>query len=391
MKILLVDVLSGKSSIQRTIPLGLLKLSTFYKSSGCEVKLCTQLDVPKEFNPDVICFSCVFIYKIHLDIGAIRGFAKKFPKAKIRVGGVSPTMKYEFFRKHLGAGVEIFKGIDYEIEYLRPDWELIPLHTSYGFTSRGCNRKCPWCVVPVMEGKIKLIDGWQIQLGPQKVFKAYDNNILATSPEWMESVMAEMHRQNKKIDFNQAMDCRLFAKNKEYHKIFKTYESTFEIIRFSYDSNNLKNNVIKTNEVLREDLKINKLVMWYMLYGNGETIEDLWERIHTVFSYENQKIKPMRFKDLETGKYRCHGWCDAFASYLSITCGIVGLMTEYMYSKGLYGRNIEEFKRLIFMLGGNLPKIRSAFGSGFQFKSKHYAFIRGVAEGKIKNLKELEL
>ena len=127
-----------------------------------------------------------------------------------------------------------------------------------------------------------------------------------------------------------------------------------------------------------------------MLYGNGETVEEFWEKLETIFQY-NHSIKPMRFKDLETGKYRCHGWCDAFANYLSIMGGMTGLIQHNLQQRGLYGRDVEEFKRLIFMVGKNLHKIKRAFPKkDFQIKPKHYDFIRGVAEGKIKTLEGIE-
>ena len=390
-KILLVDIMAGKPSLYRTVPLALLKLSTFYKNNGDDVKCCTPGTIPASFEPDIICFSCIFIFKIGLELGYIKGFIKKFPKAKIRVGGISPTLKADIFRKHLGDNIEICKGIDDEIENLTPDWSLVPMAASYGFTSRGCNRKCPWCVVPIVEGKVKLVDGWERQIGPQKLFKAYDNNILATSPEWMESVMAEIKKQKKKIDFNQGMDCRLFAKHEGFHRIFKEYEHSFEIIRFGYDSNNLKTHVMDTVRIMKQELKIHKQFTWYMLYGNGETVEDFWEKLETIFQYRGHSIKPMRFKDLETGKYRCHGWCDHFANYMTFVGGMTGLIQHNMHRYGLFGRDVEEFKRLIFMIGKNLHRIKRAFPKkDFQIKPKHYDFIRGVAEGKIKTLEGIE-
>ena len=48
-----------------------------------------------------------------------------------------------------GAGVNLSKSLPEEIEHLCPDYELYGLDYSLGFLTRGCVRKCPWCVVPL--------------------------------------------------------------------------------------------------------------------------------------------------------------------------------------------------------------------------------------------------
>lgn len=70
------------------------------------------------------------------------------------------------------------------------------------FTHRGCNRKCPWCLVPEYEGPIQLLDmqsGWIVQ----------DNNLLACPREHQEAVFEMLRQQKKRVSFLGGLDTRL--------------------------------------------------------------------------------------------------------------------------------------------------------------------------------------
>ena len=70
------------------------------------------------------------------------------------------------------------------------------------FTSRGCDRRCPWCLVPEREGEIRLLDikpGWIIQ----------DNNLLMT-PRWHQEKVYQMLKcQQREALFVGGVDARL--------------------------------------------------------------------------------------------------------------------------------------------------------------------------------------
>lgn len=83
--------------------------------------------------------------------------------------------------------------------------DFIPgLYLKHGvtITSRGCPRRCPWCLVPEREGEIKLLDvkpGWVIQ----------DNNILATPRFHQEKVYNMLNVQSRSAKFSGGIDARL--------------------------------------------------------------------------------------------------------------------------------------------------------------------------------------
>lgn len=42
-----------------------------------------------------------------------------------------------------------------EIEHCCPDYSLYGVDEAYGFLTRGCVNRCPWCIVPHKEGSIR--------------------------------------------------------------------------------------------------------------------------------------------------------------------------------------------------------------------------------------------
>lgn len=70
------------------------------------------------------------------------------------------------------------------------------------FTSRGCNRRCPWCFVPEREGKIRHLS---IRAGNEIL----DNNFLQTGRAHMEAVFDMLDQQSRAAIFSGGMDARL--------------------------------------------------------------------------------------------------------------------------------------------------------------------------------------
>lgn len=83
--------------------------------------------------------------------------------------------------------------------------QFVPgLYIKHGvtFTSRGCHKQCPWCLVPDREGKLKVLDikpGWVIQ----------DNNFLATPRAHQESVFKMLRSQQRQVSFPGGLDATL--------------------------------------------------------------------------------------------------------------------------------------------------------------------------------------
>jgi len=124
MKVRLVDVDSK-------IPnLALMKISAYHKSRGDEV----GFDVT---DPDRVVASVVFTQ----NRWKADGLRFMFPNAEIVTGG---------------SGYDLSTTLPDEIERMKPDYDLYPdIEYSLGFTTRGCIRKCPFCIVPEKEGRFR--------------------------------------------------------------------------------------------------------------------------------------------------------------------------------------------------------------------------------------------
>ena len=76
------------------------------------------------------------------------------------------------------------------------------IKAGFTFTSRGCDRNCPWCLVPKREGPIRLLpiqDGWIIN----------DNNFAQTPKAHRQAVYQMLRRQQHAAVFAGGVDARL--------------------------------------------------------------------------------------------------------------------------------------------------------------------------------------
>jgi len=68
-------------------------------------------------------------------------------------------------------------------------------------TTRGCVRKCPWCLVPQTEGELRalpIVPGWIVQ----------DNNLLAAPIAHIAKVFRMLGAQNRAVSFPGGLDSR---------------------------------------------------------------------------------------------------------------------------------------------------------------------------------------
>ncbi len=104
-----------------------------------------------------------------------------------------------------GTGFSLMSQLPIEIENMKPKINV-------GFTTRGCIRKCWFCVVPQKEGDIRAVgDIYDFWDGKTKIIKILDNNILAL-PKHFIRICKQIKKENLSVDFNQGLDIRLLNK-----------------------------------------------------------------------------------------------------------------------------------------------------------------------------------
>ncbi len=110
-----------------------------------------------------------------------------------------------------GTGYKIYDSLPEEIESTYPDYSIYPnFKAAIGFLTRGCIRKCQWCIVPKKEGAIRPAATWeQIKRPDSREIIFLDNNVLACEHGLKQ--IEKMGGQPVWVDFNQGLDARLIT------------------------------------------------------------------------------------------------------------------------------------------------------------------------------------
>lgn len=139
------------------------------------------------------------------------------------------------------------------------------------FTSRGCNKKCPWCRVWYSEGKLREIniaDGYIVQ----------DNNLLACSRGHIEKVFEMLSRQKKGAQFKGGLDIDyLDSWHIELLKKIRVNE-----IWVACDRKRDLKRLDKAADLLG-DFSIEKKRCFVMIGFNGESLSAAEKRLVTVY------------------------------------------------------------------------------------------------------------
>ena len=181
-----------------------------------------------------------------------------------------------------GTGYDIKRTLPKEIEAVKPRINL-------GFTTRGCIRKCEFCVVPEKEGQIHavgdLLDLWD---GKTSDVVVLDNNILAM-PDHFRMVCKQARDNKIRIDFNQGLDHRLLTEDMVKELISIRHVE----YRFAFDHPSYHKTVSKAIGLL-QDGGIRRC-SWYVLVGFDTTIEEDLDRLMYLRSM-NQNAYVQRYE-----------------------------------------------------------------------------------------------
>jgi hypothetical protein len=130
-----------------------------------------------------------------------------------------------------GTGYDLISKLPNEIESCYPDYNLYGIEdTAYGYLSRGCPRKCQFCIVAEKEGMRahKVANLSQFWSG-QKYIKLLDPNLLAC-PDW-ENLLGQLAGSGAWVDFTQGLDIRLMTDK----KAAAINNVKYSMLRFAWD------------------------------------------------------------------------------------------------------------------------------------------------------------
>lgn len=187
-----------------------------------------------------------------------------------------------------GTGYDVHKELPPEIESVKPKINL-------GFTTRGCIRKCSFCVVPSKEGHIRpvndLLDLWD---GKTKYIILLDNNILAL-PEHFKLVCKQARDNKINLDFNQGLDHRLLTQD----IIDELKTIRHKELRFAFDHPSYLPTVERAIKLLKTN-RINRC-LWYVLVGFNTTFRQDLERLNYLRA-NNQNAFVQRYETIYDNK-----------------------------------------------------------------------------------------
>lgn len=291
-------------------PLGLMKLVSYHRSRANKIKLLRGIKKDFDFNPDIIEVTSLFTYAWRPVHEVIEYYHKKFPQAQINVGGIYASLMPARLKKYFPF-IHIHQRLFSPAEEYLPAYDILQevdkwknWDSSILFSSRGCIRNCPFCVVPKLEGTIRsVITDVENYIYPgHKKIILWDNNFLA-SPDW-KVVIKKLKDLNMKVDFNQGLDARLI----DEEKAGMLAELKLTLLRLAYDDSHEKIAVRKAIDLLSDHGILRRKILLYTLYNFydinnkcGDNPDSFFTRIKEIAEMGCASY-PMRFEPLTSLK-----------------------------------------------------------------------------------------
>ena len=263
MKILLINI-DNLERIKGSVEwknLALEKIRFYYEKHGYTVEDYKNgmLYMPKKYRS--IWISCVFDWN--------KDKILQFKNRKTRIGG---------------SGISLIKVLPARIDKIRPK-------VNFGFTVRGCPRKCRFCVVPKKEGQIKVVgDIYDIWDGVSEKIVLIDNNFLAAPEDHFYKIIGQIKKNKLRVDFNQGLDHRLLTD--ENYAALKGLKNRYGYYRFAFDDISQEKSVIRAIELMKRHGTA--ISVWYVLVGFNSTFEDAFYRVMLLRKY-GQKVFVQRY------------------------------------------------------------------------------------------------
>jgi hypothetical protein len=370
-------------------PMGLMKISSYHKELGDNVKFVKGYDpdVPYEYW-DRVYIATLFTYHWKITIEDILFYKKLLhgDTSRIFIGGIMASlMPKELW---IETGITPITGVlckpgalgddnNLIVEDMIPDYQLFDqsklkyslMDSYFGYSTRGCVHKCDFCGVPILEpefldyrGLKKYIKAIERRFGEKQHLVLFDNNILASKKfdEIIHDILdlgfekgSRLNDKLRYVDFNQGTDARLM---KEMH--FKLIAKiSINPLRIAFDHVSLEKKYVY-NVKMAAKYGIRDLSN-YILFNFKDTPLDLWKRLKVnidlnkelglkIYSFPMKYI-PIFAKDRSFIDEPQWNWyfIRSVQRILNVTKGVVMPGEEFFYRA--FGESQEEFMRILYM------------------------------------------
>ena len=365
-------------------PLGLLKIGTFHKNRGDEVVFVRGLTEPDywdriyitalfSFHHEKI-IKTILYYKVMLrdDVSRIfvgGGYATLCPQNIYEETGIYPLKGLLDKPNLLGLGEK-------KVDSMIPDYSLLDgidydygqKNCYFGYATRGCVNKCPFCAVPKLEpefvnytGLKRYIEAVKRKFGERRHLILMDNNVLA-SKEFGRIIGdlidlnfgsgAKLDGCSRFVDFNQGLETERITKEKA--KLLARI--CLKPIRLAYDSIGVKDRFERSVQYLADERFTD--FSTYILYNFNDKPSDFYRRLDHCRDLNNRLgiqiySFPMRYlptdcKDRShVGKY----WNRKMISGLQKITNVIhgSVMPGSDFFRRAYGTSVEEFEAICAM------------------------------------------
>jgi len=297
LRICVVDSDLLVSSTQNRLPnLVCMKFSTYFKRQGHHVVLAEGYDRERLLSFDKIYLSKVFtvtevpewvLELPNLEYGGTGFFFEKAPFLPEEIEHSMPDYKlYDDFILHsLRRGIKQI-ALKYYLDY------------SVGFMTRGCFRRCPFCVNKRYRRVHKASPIEEFFNPARRFICLLDDNVLGYK-DWGD-VLEQLKRTKRKFQFNQGLDMRIMTDDKAKALSSASYDGHFT---FALDDINDTELVERKLQIWRKYHK--QEVKFYVLCAYKSTdvmdIISIFERIFLLAKYKAipYLMRYVDFKDSE--------------------------------------------------------------------------------------------
>lgn len=268
--------------------LALLKISGYCKEFKHTVNLiCDYNEITEKYNQgnyDILLMSKVFTFSKIPEV-----IKKKIDKSEIIIGGTgffeinSPNLPdkvehhmpdYDLYTNYISTQTDcLTKNVDKYEDYI---------NYSIGFTTRGCFRKCSYCVNRKYDRVCKHSPITEFMDLQRRGIYLWDDNFMA-SPDF-DSILDELIATNKPFQFRQGLDIRLMTEKKAKRLANVKYKGDF-IFAFDHikDANKISHNLKIWKKYCKKSTKL------YVLTGyesqDERDIETTFERIKIIMEH----------------------------------------------------------------------------------------------------------